>query len=314
MAEYFILKAMAEKALIEDIVYGDRTTDALFPRPIFATGEIIAKENLVVAGLDLFQTVFEVLDPKVRFEMHASPGEYVKKGACIGRVFGDARVLLKGERTALNFLQRLCGIATLTRQFVTLSAGTNAKILDTRKTTPGLRALEKEAVVLGGGFNHRFHLSDMVLIKDNHIALAKGITNAVKATRATLSHPLKIEVEVTNIKEVKEAIKSGADIIMLDNMTIPEIENAVALIRKTAPTIPIEVSGGVHLDNVARVAQCGVDMIAIGAITHSAPAVDISLEITDDQRRTRTNRPTKNRSRHTGTPARPRNGARGASV
>lgn len=312
MAEYFILKAIVEKALTEDIIYGDRTTDALFPRAILAAGEIIAKENLVVAGLDLFQTVFEVLDPKVRFEMHASPGEEVKKGACMGRVVGDARVLLKGERTALNFLQRLCGIATLTRQFVTLAAGTAAKILDTRKTTPGLRALEKEAVVLGGGFNHRFHLSDLVLIKDNHIALAKSITNAVKATRATLSHPLKIEVEVTNIKEVKEAIKSGADIIMLDNMTLPEIESAVSLIRKTAPTIPIEVSGGVNLQNVSRIAQCGVDMIAIGAITHSAPAVDISLEIRHDQRRT--NRPTKNRSRHTGTPARPRNGARGASV
>ena len=285
MAEYFLLKSIVEKALTEDILYGDKTTDALFPRPILATGEIIAKENLIVAGLDLFQTVFEVLDPQVRFKLFVAPGKDVTKGTCIGKIIGDARVLLKGERTALNFLQHLCGIATLTRQFVLRVAenvaghSAPAKILDTRKTTPGLRALEKEAVVLGGGFNHRFHLSDLILIKDNHIALAKGITNAVKATRATLSHPLKIEVEVTNLKEVKEALKAGADIIMLDNMAIPEIEAAVSFIRKTAPKTPIEVSGGVHLQNIARIAQCGVDMISIGAITHSAPAVDISLEI-----------------------------------
>ncbi len=285
MAEYFLLKALVEKALTEDILYGDRTTDALFPRPVLATGELIAKETLIVAGLELFQTVFEVLDPKVQFKILVAPGEQAKKGTCIGRLTGDGRVLLKGERTALNFLQRLCGIATLTRQFVSLVPKTTA-IVDTRKTTPGLRALEKEAVVLGGGMNHRFHLSDLVLIKDNHIALAKGIKNAVRATRATLSHPLKIEVEVTNNKEVKEAIEAGADIIMLDNMTIPEIESAVVLIRKTAPSTPIEVSGGINLHNVARVAQCGVDMISIGAITHSAPAVDISLEITHDERRT----------------------------
>jgi nicotinate-nucleotide pyrophosphorylase (carboxylating) len=312
MAEYFLLKTLVEKALTEDILYGDRTTDALFPRPILAAGDLIAKENLIVAGLDLFQTVFDVLDPKVRFEERAAPGEEVKKGTCIGRLTGDGRTLLKGERTALNFLQHLCGIATLTRQFVSL-VPKSTMIVDTRKTTPGLRALEKEAVVLGGGFNHRFHLSDLVLIKDNHIALAKGIINAVKATRAMLSHPLKIEVEVTNIKEVQEAIKAGADIIMLDNMSIPEIQSAVSLIRRTASKIPIEVSGGINLQNVARVAQCGVDMISIGAITHSAPAVDISLEITDDKRRRKV-QPTKNRSLHSGKPARSRNGARGSSV
>jgi nicotinate-nucleotide pyrophosphorylase (carboxylating) len=309
MAEYFLLKSIAEKALTEDIVYGDKTTDTLFPRPILAVGELIAKETLIVAGLDLFQTVFEILDPKVRFEMYVAPGETVQKGACIGKIIGDARVLLKGERTALNFLQHLCGIATLTGQFVSQVGKNRAKILDTRKTTPGLRVFEKEAVVFGGGLNHRFHLSDLVLIKDNHIALAKGIKNAVKATRAMLSHPLKIEVEVTNLKEVKEAIQSKADIIMLDNMTIPEIECAVLLIRRNAPLIPIEVSGGINLKNVARVAQCGVDMISIGAITHSAPAVDISLEITDDKQgrknsRDRTARATKDRSVSPRKPAR----------
>lgn len=290
MAEYFLLKEIVEMALAEDIVYGDKTTDAIFPRPVLATGKLIAKETLIVAGLELFQTVFSVLDPQIQFEVLVAQGKEAKEGACIGRVTGDGRALLKGERTALNFLQHLSGIATLTHQFVVLAAEgaqrnrTLPAIVDTRKTTPGLRVLEKEAVLLGGGLNHRFHLGDLVLIKDNHIALAKGIANAVRATRATLSHPLKIEVEVTNIKEVKEAIKSGADIIMLDNMSIPEIESAVALIRKTAPLTPIEVSGGINLKNVARVAQCGVDMISIGAITHSAPAVDISLEITDDKR------------------------------
>ncbi len=279
MAEYFLLKEIVERALAEDILYGDKTTDALFPRPILAIGELIAKENLIVAGLALFQTVFTVLDPSVFFEAFVKPGKEAKKGTCVGRLTGDGRVLLKGERTALNFLQHLCGVATLTRQFV-LCVPKTTSIVDTRKTTPGLRALEKEAVLLGGGMNHRFHLGDLILIKDNHIALANGIANAVKATRATLSHPLKIEVEVTNIKEVEEAIKSEADIIMLDNMSIPEIENAVALIRKTAPLTPIEVSGGINLENISRVAQCGVDMISIGAITHSAPAVDISLEIT----------------------------------
>ncbi|MBI3358372.1 MAG: carboxylating nicotinate-nucleotide diphosphorylase [Nitrospirae bacterium] len=290
MAEYFLLKEIVEMALAEDIVYGDKTTDAIFPRPVLATGKLIAKETLIVAGLELFQTVFSVLDPQIQFEVLVAQGKEAKEGACIGRVTGDGRALLKGERTALNFLQHLSGIATLTHQFVVLAAEgaqrnrTLPAIVDTRKTTPGLRVLEKEAVLLGGGLNHRFHLGDLVLIKDNHIALAKGIANAVRATRATLSHPLKIEVEVTNIKEAKEAIKSGADIIMLDNMSIPEIESAVALIRKTAPLTPIEVSGGINLKNVARVAQCGVDMISIGAITHSAPAVDISLEITDDKR------------------------------
>lgn len=289
MTEHFLLKAVVERALTEDILYGDKTTDALFPRPILAAGNLLAKERLIVAGLNLFWSVFEVLDPSVRFEMLVAPGEEAKKGTCIGRLVGDGRALLKGERTALNFLQHLCGIATLTRQFVSRVAEATAigaappAIVDTRKTIPGLRALEKEAVLLGGGQNHRFHLGDLVLIKDNHIALARGITNAVRATRATLSHPLKIEVEVTNLKEVKEAIQVGADIIMLDNMSIPEIESAVSLIRRATRLIPIEVSGGIHLENVARVAQCGVDMISVGLITHSAPAVDISLEITRNE-------------------------------
>ncbi len=298
MVESFILQEIVRKALAEDLTYGDRTTEALFPRPVLAVGYLIAKEKLTVAGLDLFQTVFAILDPSIVFEVWVKPGEEAKAGERIGRLVGDGRALLKGERTALNFLQHLCGVATVTRHFVQAVACTAAKIVDTRKTIPGLRALEKEAVLLGGGTNHRFNLGDLILIKDNHIALAKGIINAVKATRATLSHPLKIEVEVTTLREVKEAIQSGADVIMLDNMSIPDIKRAVALIREKGPWIPIEVSGGIRLENVARVAKCGVDLISIRSITHSAKAPDISLEIISDERiLPRKTRSSSNRSR-----------------
>ncbi len=279
MAESFLLQEIAKRGLSEDLIYGDRTTEKLFPRPIPALGDLIAKEELVVAGLDLFQTVFELLDPSFRFEIAIGQGTVAAPGTTIGRLAGDGRALLKGERVALNFLQHLCGVATLTRLFVQKVAGTKAKIVDTRKTLPGLRILEKEAVLLGGGYNHRFHLGDLILIKDNHIALAHGIVNAVNATRATLSHPLKIEVEVETFDQVKQAIASGAEIIMLDNMSIPEIKRAVALIRKKRPQIEIEASGGVHLENVAAIAKCGVDMISVGSLTHSAKASDISLDI-----------------------------------
>lgn len=278
--EPFLLRELAQRALAEDLMYGDRTTEALFPDPLPAVGEVIAKEPLVVAGLDLFQAVFHLLDPAVRFEGAAGAGEAVKKGRSILQVFGDARILLKGERTALNFLQRLSGIATLTRRFVSQIERTSARIVDTRKTTPGLRALEKEAVRLGGGINHRFHLGDLILVKDNHIALAGGIGPAIKNARAGLSHALKIEVEVTSPAEAEEAIQHGVEIILLDNMELKEIKQAVRLIRKKAPSTRIEVSGGVRLENVSAIAKCGVDLISVGALTHSAPAVDLSLEIT----------------------------------
>jgi nicotinate-nucleotide pyrophosphorylase (carboxylating) len=295
MVEPFILKTLAERGLTEDLIYGDRTTETLFPRPVPAEGNVIAKEQMTVAGLDLFQAVFAILDPSVFLVVEILPGQEAQPGNRIGRLIGDGRALLKGERTALNFLQHLSGVATLTRQFVNAVAATQTKIVDTRKTLPGLRALEKEAVVLGGGYNHRFHLGDLILIKDNHITLAGGIVSAVKATRATLSHPLKIEVETQTIQQVKEAIKSGAEIIMLDNMSIPMIQQAVALIRKS-PAIEIEVSGGVCLTNVAAIAKCGVDMISVGAITHSAKSSDINLDIIHDERtRTKRTRSKKNR-------------------
>ncbi|MDC4204816.1 MAG: carboxylating nicotinate-nucleotide diphosphorylase [Candidatus Manganitrophus sp.] len=277
--EPFLLKKLVERALAEDLAYGDRTTEALFHRPVPAVGEIIAKGDLVVAGLNVFQTVFELLDRTIRIEAHIAPGQKAKPGDSIGSVYGDGRLLLKGERTALNFLQRLSGVATQTRRFVDQVAGTGAKIVDTRKTTPGLRMLEKEAVRLGGGWNHRFHLGDMVLIKDNHIALAGGVANALKEAHASLSHPFKIEVETTTLAEVREALQIGAEIILLDNMSLTEIKQSVELIRKSASGVKIEVSGGVRLENVAAIAGCGVDMISVGALTHSAPAVDISFEM-----------------------------------
>jgi nicotinate-nucleotide pyrophosphorylase (carboxylating) len=279
MMEPFLLKELVQRALAEDLALGDRTTEALFHHSIPAVGEVVAKGDLVVAGLDVFQTVFELLDPAVRVEVNIGPGEKAKPGDLIASVYGDGRILLKGERSALNFLQRLSGVATLTRRFVDQIAGSGARIVDTRKTTPGLRMLEKEAVRLGGGWNHRFHLGDMVLIKDNHIALAGGVANALKEARTSLSHPFKIEVETTTLTEVKEAIQGGAEMILLDNMSLSEIKQAVEIIRKSAPGVKIEISGGVRLENVAAIAGCGIDMISVGALTHSAPAVDISLEI-----------------------------------
>ncbi len=278
--ETFLLDEVVRRALAEDLMYGDRTIDVLFPRPIQAVGHVIAKERLVVSGMDVLQVVFQNLDSTVRFEPQVLSPQRVEPGSEIARIFGDGRSLLKGERTALNFVQHLSGIATHTHRFVTSVIGTGAKIVDTRKTTPGLRALEKEAVLQGGGWNHRFHLGDLVLIKDNHIALAGGILNAVRQARATLSHPLKIEVEATTLAEVQQAIASGCDIILLDNMDIPILRQAVSLIRAEARSILIEASGGIHLGNVASVARCGVEMISIGALTHSAPAVDLSMEIT----------------------------------
>lgn len=279
MTESFLIKELVEKALAEDLNTGDRTTASIFPHPVPAVGEIIAEEEMVLAGINLFQAVFLTLDPKIFFESLGTPGEVVKKGKRIARIKGDGRVILKGERTALNFLQRLSGIASLTRQYVEQAQGTSAKIIDTRKTTPGFRMLEKEAVRLGGGYNHRFNLGDLILIKDNHIALAGGLGAAINRARLDLPHALKIEVETKTFSEVEEALSIGVDIVMLDNMSIEEIKRAVSLIRKKVPSIVIEVSGGVQLDRVSAIAQCGVDLISVGALTHSARAVDISLDL-----------------------------------
>ncbi len=279
MIETFLLKEIAERALTEDLIYGDQTTEALFPRPTPAIGEVIAKEDLVVAGTDLAQIIFKIIDPGLSVVIERASGTQASKGDCILRIEGDGRAILKGERTALNFMQRLSGIATLTRRFVEGVQGTAAKIVDTRKTTPGFRILEKEAVRLGGGANHRFHLGDLILIKDNHIALVGGVTEAVKQARADLSHTLKIEVEAKTHAQVQAAVSAGVDIVMLDNMSLEKIQDAVGFIRKNAPSILIEVSGGITLDGLSDIAKSGVDLISVGALTHSAKAVDISMEI-----------------------------------
>lgn len=278
MIESFLTRDLVQQALTEDLLYGDPTTEALFTKSFDAIGDVVAKEDLVVAGLDIFEIVFKTLDPSVRFEPVFSPGQCVPKGGLIARLTGDGRSILKGERTALNFMQRLSGIATLTRQFVEAVKDTPVQIVDTRKTTPGYRALEKKAVRLGGGGNHRFHLGDLILIKDNHIALVGSVKEAVTRARAYTGHALKIEVEVNTFAELEEAIAEKPEIIMLDNMDTNAIKKAVLQIRAKAPGVLIEVSGGVTLASVKTIAHTGVDLISIGALTHSARAVDISLE------------------------------------
>ncbi|MBI3600425.1 MAG: carboxylating nicotinate-nucleotide diphosphorylase [Nitrospinae bacterium] len=280
-------------ALFEDIGSGDITTNALIPPGAKGEAYIIAKEDMILSGIDIFKRVFQLVNPPtppffkgglggIKFKDKFKDGETIKKGKIIIEMSGNMRVLLTGERTALNFLQRMSGIATLTRRFVDEVASASprnnkVKVIDTRKTTPGLRILEKYAVKCGGGLNHRFGLYDGILIKDNHIKAAGGIINTVERMWDDKPHLMKIEVETKSIKEVRDALKCGAvDVIMLDNMDIPTIKRAVRLINKRAL---IEVSGGVNLQNVAGIAAIGVDYISIGALTHSAKAVDISMEI-----------------------------------
>lgn len=270
------IRDMVSRALAEDIGSGDLTTRSLFPKSIQAEAVIQVKQEAVLAGLPVVEAVFKKVDPKLKFKPLAQDGDRVKPGAIIARLKGDGRSLLKGERVALNFLQRLSGIATLTARFVEAVRGTKATILDTRKTTPGLRSLEKYAVRTGGGRNHRMNLSDGILIKDNHLALAGNLKAAVQQTRKKSPRGFKVEVETTDLTEVEDALAAKADIILLDNMTIPQLKEAVLLINGQART---EASGGINLNNVREIAATGVDFISIGALTHSAPAVDINMEI-----------------------------------
>lgn len=267
---------LIQMALAEDIGPGDVTTDPIVEARRTGTGKIVTKESMVVAGLDIACKVFLKLDPEVECETSHKDGDRITKGATLLQISGKLRALLKGERTALNFLQRLSGIATLTRHYVDRSAGTGIRLVDTRKTTPGWRSLEKYAVRMGGGHNHRFGLYDGVLIKENHIAAAGGITEAIQRVRTSVHHLLKIEVEVTSLEQVKEALENKADIIMLDNMGPDEIQEAASLINGRAL---VEVSGGVDLENILDLAKTGVDIVSVGALTHSAPAVDISMLI-----------------------------------
>jgi len=263
-------------SLAEDIGSGDLTTDSIVPLTVKGKATILAKERFVIAGLLFTEKVFRTLDGDIKFKRHVNDGDTVNSGDAIASVSGRLANILKAERVALNFLQRLSGVATLTGRFIKEIRGTGVKILDTRKTTPCMRILERYAVRVGGGENHRFGLFDAILIKDNHIKIAGGVEKAIKRVKEKYPKGMSVEVEVKNLKEVKEALKCGAAVIMLDNMDTAMIKKAVSLIGKRAL---VEVSGGVTLKNVRRIASCGADFISIGALTHSARAVDASLEI-----------------------------------
>ncbi|HOC19688.1 MAG TPA: carboxylating nicotinate-nucleotide diphosphorylase [Vicinamibacterales bacterium] len=273
------LRSEVRRFLEEDVGPGDATTRAVIPPGARASGWIVARQPCVVAGLDLARAVFEQLDPSTCFEAAVSDGEQVPAGARLARLEGLAAVLLTGERLALNLLQRLSGVATVTRRYVEAIAGTGASVSDTRKTTPGLRLFEKRAVSLGGGRNHRLGLHDGVLIKDNHVAAAGGVGAAVRAARA-VSSGLPIQVEVDSLEQLEEALDAGADAVLLDNMTPGQTAAAVARARAhpRGADCWIESSGGITLQNVRAYAEAGVDTISVGALTHSAPAVDIALD------------------------------------
>ncbi|MCX7842788.1 MAG: carboxylating nicotinate-nucleotide diphosphorylase [Clostridia bacterium] len=265
---------LIKACLKEDMSLGDITTDNLIGIDEKSSAVLIAKQAGVVAGMCVARRVFEVLDEKIVFKSKAEDGGAVEKGAVIAEIDGNTRTLLKGERTALNFLQRLSGIATATRQYCDALKGLPVRVVDTRKTTPGLRLLEKYAVKAGGGHNHRFSLSDGVLIKDNHIKAAGGVKKAIDIIRHNIPHTIKIEIETETIEMVKEALEAGADIIMLDNMDLGTMREAVRLIGGRAL---VEASGNVSLENIYDVAETGVDIISVGSLTHSVKAFDISM-------------------------------------
>lgn len=270
------VKQIIESALAEDIGPGDITTQATVSPKKKGRARAVAKDDFVVAGIDVFEAVFKCLDKGIKVRKMIADGRLAKRGAVIAEVEGHLAGILQAERVALNLFQRMCGIASLTAKYVEVVGGTKTKILDTRKTAPGLRVLDKMAVRLGGGTNHRMGLYDGVLIKDNHIEAAGGITAAVEAQRMHLQQNLKIEVETKNLREVKEALKCGVDMIMLDNMTNDAMKKAVDFIAGRALT---EASGNVNLERVADIAKTGVDFISVGELTHSVRAADISLRV-----------------------------------
>ncbi|WP_418424930.1 carboxylating nicotinate-nucleotide diphosphorylase [Blautia sp.] len=262
-------------ALQEDITSEDVSTNAVMPTATRGTVDLIAKEDGVVAGLEIYARVFKILDEKTEIELHCKDGDEVKKGELMATVTGDIRVLLSGERVALNYLQRMSGIATYTRQVAKLLEGSNVTLLDTRKTTPNCRVFEKYAVRVGGGHNHRYNLSDGVLLKDNHIGAAGSVAKAVRMAKEYAPFVRKIEIEVETLEQVKEAVEAGADIIMLDNMTPEVMKQAVELIDGRAQT---ECSGNITKENIQKIREIGVDFVSSGALTHSAPILDISMK------------------------------------
>lgn len=270
------IKSIVRRALEEDIGAEDITTNTIVPLDIKSHGRFVAKERGVIAGLKVTEETFLQMDHRIQFNADVNDGGTVEKGQAIASVKGNGRALLSAERVALNFLQRMSGIASLTRRFVDAVRGTSAIILDTRKTAPGLRLLDKWAVLLGGGQNHRFGLFDMVLIKDNHIRIAGNITEAVSRVRASMKNKIEIEVEVQNLRELEEALELNINRILLDNMGIEELTRAVQMTRGR---VPLEASGNVDLDNVADIAATGVTYISVGELTHSANALDISFSL-----------------------------------
>jgi len=272
----FYIDDIIKKAISEDINYLDVTTDYLIDENAETTAYFVSKDDGVLCGIDIAMRVFELLDDGISYKIHKYDGDTVLKGDLIAEMSGNAAALLKGERTALNLLQHLSGIATATNRCVKLVEGTRASVAETRKTLPGLRALQKYAVTVGGGKNHRFNLSDAAMIKDNHIDACGGILNAVSTFRSKAGHMLKVEVEVRNFEELEQALLAGADVIMLDNMTCEQMSEAVKIINGRAKT---EASGNITLENIADVAETGVDIISLGALTHSVKAFDISMKI-----------------------------------
>ena len=266
---------LIQEALKEDISSEDVSTNAVMKEAVKGEVDLICKQDGIIAGLDVFCRVFQLLDENVETELYCRDGDEVKNGQLMGKVIGDIRVLLSGERVALNYLQRMSGIATYTNSVAKLLEGTGTKLLDTRKTTPNMRIFEKYAVRVGGGYNHRYNLSDGVLLKDNHIGAAGGVAQAVKMAKEYAPFVRKIEIEVENLDMVREAGEAGADIIMLDNMSTEEMREAIRMIGGRAET---ECSGNVTKENIGRLTELGVDYISSGALTHSAPILDISMK------------------------------------
>lgn len=273
--EYTAIDAIIEAALKEDMPHGDITSESIIPARSKSEAIILTKEEGVLAGIDVARRVFCKIDQSISFKKNLDDGQIFRKKDTIATLRGPSISLLKGERTALNFLQRMSGIATTTRRFVRVLEGTKTKILDTRKTTPGLRLLEKYAVKIGGGVNHRFDLSEMVLIKDNHLKLVGSISQAVMRAKEKVKPGVRIEVEATNLEEVQEAVRSGADVVMLDNMSIKKMKEVVKWIKGK---IPLEVSGKITLRRIGEIASLGVDYISVGSLTHSYKSVDMSIE------------------------------------
>ena len=276
MLQIHVVRRLIRSAFKEDIGFGDITTSSVLTGKETGTASALAKSEIVVAGIDVFREAFLYLDGRIEFAASLADGQNAAMGELLAKVSGRLQSILTAERVALNFFQRMCGIATLTRQYVDQVSGTHAKILDTRKTVPGLRYLDKYAVKIGGGFNHRFGLYDGVLIKDNHIAAAGGISQALSKVRGRIPHTLKVEIEVRNLHELEEALSAGADVIMLDNMSVDEMRKSVSFVNGK---VFLEASGNVTLSNVEQIAETGVDFISVGMLTHSVHAADISLMI-----------------------------------